>query len=794
VRTDQIPFDTDPEQLKKVQEFKRRIGNIGVYYKEYSKPIDFERMLRNNLIQYIKDNIRINSINEYKITPETALKSKLSPEIKETYRNAFLNNMGVSFAHPKVDDLLLEDIYVPPDLKLSSNNKKKTYNVINISQLYNAIDVGGIKHVLIGGDVSGKTTCLKYIYTRYFDFGLIPVYLNGSDIQNNIRTDSLKKTIQQKLNQQYSNDLKIENISFENLLILIDDFHKSTKGKSTYWHLLISNLEEIASNIIITGSSLMPIDNFGKNDPFFNFNFYYLLEFGPKFRHELVNKWNSLGIDTRFFDKNELLRKNDLSLVHIKQIIGKNYVPSYPFYILALLQSLESKNVQNPNYSIHGFYYELLINDSLSRAVNDSKEISLYYNYLTHFCFHLFSNKVKSITIQEFDFFHQSYCDKFDLTYEKSTILKTFDKAKLFTLNNGVSVSENYIYYFFTAKYLSNNISDKSVRQLISKMCERLFRDEYSSIVMFLTHLSKDSFIINELIVSSKKIFADSNVCRLDLDISLVNQLVEFLPEQILEQIDVLENRNLELEEEEINEKVEKQLDNETTMPYDDFSLDDDVSTIDFMAEINNAVKTIDLLGQVVKKHWGELDGDQKYNLVYSTYELGLRTLDCYLSLVQKNADGLIEHLSHFIEKKHIKDRFKLKKTIEETSREYIFRLCFISSFGIIKRISNSVGYDKLKNSFDKILKTNNFNSVRLIDTAIKLSYSNIGTHIDLIKSYKDMIGNNKLSTFLLQNLVIDYMYMYETDHKTKSTICNYLNVSVKEQIIIDSTSKIKKK
>ena len=53
----------------------------------------------------------------------------------------------------------------------------------------------------------------------------------------------------------------------------------------------------------------MLIENLNKQDAFKNFQSYSILEFGPKFRYELVNKWNTLGIETRFIDHNEILEK-----------------------------------------------------------------------------------------------------------------------------------------------------------------------------------------------------------------------------------------------------------------------------------------------------------------------------------------------------------------------------------------------------------------------------------------------------------------------------------------------------
>lgn len=787
-----IPQDADLVQFQKVREFKKKIEDLGAYHKPFDSTKDFEKSLRMDLTRYVKDILK-EEIQEAVIS-KSEEQRQVIPEIKESFK-IYLNDLEANFAHSKVDPLRLEDIYIAPDLKDLNNGKKTTtVKVENLDDLTDAIDVEGTKFAFLGNDSAGKSANCKYLFQKYFELGLYPVLISGSDVGSNIRPETLQNLIEEKIAEQYEVPFKLSEIDDTRVIVIIDDFHKATKGKNRYWPALMNNLEELFHHITVTGNSLMLIENLNKQDAFKNFKVYAILEFGPKFRYELVNKWNTIGIETRFQDHNEILRKNDAYLSHIKAIIGKNYIPSYPFYLLSMLQALESGNVQNPNYSIHGFYYEVLINECFSKAIKDRKEISLYYNYLTQFCFFLFEQGVKDVSLEEFDTFHKMYCEKHDLTYRKETILETFDSAKLLYINSRVYIKEKYVYYFFVAKYIANEIANREeIKELVTKMCYRVFRDEYASIIMFVTHLSKDNFIISELIKIANSLFPEANVAQLQDDINEINELVESIPEQVLEIVNVDEQRNEELQEEEELEKLEKELEEEKTN-YDNFSLDDDISSIDFFARITRALKTIDILGQVAKKHWGELDGEQKLNLVTTTYNVGLKTLDFYLQLLQRNSKDIVEHISQLIKEKHFKDKHSLEKGIEEASRNFVFRLCFMSSFGITKRISNAIGYDKLKNTFDKALAAQPYNSVKLIDLAIKLGYSSIATQIELIEEYKDEMEKNKLSTVVLQNLVIDYMYMFDTDYKTRSRICNKLGISVQEQLKIDQTSTVKKK
>ncbi len=783
-----IPQDADFDQFSKVKEFKKKVSDLGGLYRHYNNINDFQNQLRKHLTNCILDLRKELSSNE--TTPQTTNTRvfQLSSKFEE-----YLNDVEVVFAHSKVDVVTLEDVFIAPNLRNINEKQSRAYSTTNLDTISDAIDVDGIKYVLIGNDLAGKTANCKYLFQKYYQFGLRPVFLRGSDIKSNIRVDTLEKLINDKLSEQYEKYDALNKEEGREFVLIIDDFQKATKGKHRYWARLIQNLDSLCPNIIISGSPLMPIENLEGKDPFKDFDIYSILEFGPKFRYELAHRWYTLGVEEKYLDQNELRRKVDEALSHIKTIIGKGYIPVFPFYLMSILQSLETGNNQSQNYSIHGFYYEHLINECFVKAVTDNKEISLFYNYLTYLCFHLFEQQISELSKEDFNEFHSAYCTKYDLTYSADKILQTLDRAKLLSVTDTIHVKEKYIYYFFVAKYIANNITKSEIKELITKMSSRIFRDEYSSIIMFVTHLSKDEFIIQYLLEQANTIFPDTPICKLEDDVSKVNELIESIPEQVLELIDVEESRQATLEDEEEDEKLENALDNEPPS-YDDIGLDDDCSNIDIYARITLALKTIDILGQIARKYWGELDGDKKLEIVTTTYNLGLRTLGFYLQLLQANSDHIVQHIKELITQKHIRDKFALEKNIEETARNFVFRLSFLSSFGLTKRVSNSIGYDKLKNSFEKALDLNAVNSVKLIDISIKLGYSSIKSQLTAIEKHEETMNTNKLSFLVLRTLAIDHLYMFDTDYKTRTRLCQILKISEKEQLKIDATSKVKKK
>ncbi len=306
-----IPQDADFMQAQKVKEFREKIENLGAYHKSFESTKKFEKALRMDLTRYVKDTL-IKENKEIE-TSKPIEKHQIIPEISECFK-AHLNDLEANFAHSKVDQLNLEDIYIAPDLKYLNGGKK--IKVENLDNVTDAIDVDGIKIALLGNDLSGKSTSCKYLYNKFFELGLYPVFINGSDIGENIRPESLQRLIETKISEQYEVSFKLSDIDKDRVIIIIDDFHKATKGKNRYWSIFMSNLESLFKHIIFTGNAMMPIENIGKKDAFEKFRLYSILEFGPKFRYEIVNKYipsNQKTAKSSFFIQEAYQKYQELS-------------------------------------------------------------------------------------------------------------------------------------------------------------------------------------------------------------------------------------------------------------------------------------------------------------------------------------------------------------------------------------------------------------------------------------------------------------------------------------------------
>ena len=515
---------------------------------------------------------------------------------------------------------------------------------------------------------------------------------------------------------------------------------------------------------------------------------------GPELRDELIRKWNGLGNDY-YTDKNEIYRKNDRATAFINDIVKKSLIPAYPFFVISMLQGMEAAEAQNPEYSIHGYYYQLIINKALAKAISKTKELGAFHSIITQYCYFLFAEKIrfKSVPLDDFRTFYSDFCKRFEIeTISLDRALDVLVKGKLITVaQDQVRIAYKYVYYYHVAKYLSEKIATvPEIKEKVRQMCERVYREEYSNIVMFLVHLEKSQLILDELLINAKQIFKNFPAIRLEEDTDFINKLIDRIPEEILEHSDEEDARKEDLKEEEKQEQLEREFE-EDDITEGDYSLDEDIAALEIMPRLNRAVKTIEILGQVTKKHWAEIEGPKKLELAEETFLVGLRTLGFHFDLLEKNIEILVEHVKEIVERKHLKDSLD-KIELKHITNGLIFRLCSLSSYGIFRRVSNSIGLEDLAPTFKRLEEKLSYKSVQLINLSIKLEHYRSFPENDLNK-FQESNGTNFLCINVMQNMIVNYMYLYHTTDKKKQQLCAKFKIAMPKQRKIEATSKVRK-
>lgn len=723
--------------------------------------------------------------------------SKKVFEINSRTEN-YLNDPGAKFSHPHKTELILDDIFIFPNMRNINIDKIKDIPKEPLSsEALCKINKSGNKILLIGSEKSGKSSLCKILYKHYYENQYVPIYISGDRLKSTSLED-FNNLINQCYEDQYSDETieQFYQLKNQKKLLIIDDLDRSRLAIK-YKSSLLIKVNKYYPNIIITSDDLFMIEMLGSKEKhvevaFEEYQKFSILEFGHLLRSRLIKKWNLLGSEEDIEEKELTLKEKNTKHV-VDSIIGRNFVPSYPFFLLIILQAIELGHPHDLKHSAYGHYYQYLITHNLSLFIKNIDEIETYYNYIAELAYWFFKNKTREISKNSFYDFHKWYCSEYKVSpsfrelINLDTLIKNLSNAFILEQHNLVyKFKYKYIYYFFVARYFSNNISGEDIKKIVIEMCKRLYREEFANIIMFLTYHSKDPNILEEILANATSLFSDYQPVKFEDDILSINNLIEEIPKLVLENVNVEEFREEALKDQDNIELYEKQeiIDSDGEL----FDVHEEIK-LDEVSQFNIAFKTIEILGQILKNYYGSLKGTKKYHIGKETYFLGLRLLSVFFSLLEDLSDFLAYKIKSVIEEKGITDRQK----IENISKNFLFGFFLLFSYLFIKKISFSIGNEKLSETFKEIQEKNDITSVHLIDISIKLDFYATLPFNDIEKLGKKLT-KNALPFNMLRTMVMDYIYMFPTNYKDRQRICNSLGISMKTQRGIDFKSSQKKR
>jgi hypothetical protein len=561
-------------------------------------------------------------------------------------------------------------------------------------------------------------------------------------------------------------------------ILFIDNFH-IIKGDKKSIIKLINLLERYFTKIIVTVSDSYHLSqNEIKGDNVFQDNFVSLeiLKMGHASRWELIKKWNNLKSEC--IDSDQLLIiKTDKAYNEISRVIGKNYIPSTPFFLLTMLQSMDTNISADLNTSSYGHYYHYLITCSLGLAGVEKDKLDGIFTYITEMSYLYYKSNCTELSHDALWDFNAAINEDYTLKVDCDSRLSLLIKAKIIKeKSNFYSFKYPYVYYYFLSKYLSDNLNSSEIQEIVQDLVKGLDKRKNMNTLMFLTHHSKDMRILDSIINQSKSHFLEYKPTALDKDVLFINSIISNLNLRDLtfEDGNIHDNR-LELEK-------EKDL-HDDNYNNDDINQDDNEPDVDkesklhdFLTEFNLTFKSIDLLGQLTRNYHESLKTAPKIKLLTEAIEAPLRALESIFSIMRDDPDTLLEMI-----RDRLKDEFKIDShndhETEIIAKKLLFQLMKGISFSIIKKISSTIGSRELLPVIKLIYKDKpKSNAIRLLELSVQLDLGALGSIENIEKMAKDF-NFNTISGALLQDLVGYYLYMFEEEVNNKKRVCSVLKI-----------------
>lgn len=700
-------------------------------------------------------------------TRATPSKKSSSKELTSNF-SSFLEDTEVAFQHSLVEAISLADIYVYPELKLLTSDIDKDGGTICAKELATLAD--SQKSLILGQEQSGKSALAKKLF-REMHLNKIPVYISASKIKRCDFADWLPTA----LKDQYE-ILDLEHLigSDKQRILIIDDFTDIGLNKK-HQEKMFDLLEGVFDSFIIISNKAL------KNSEwvyriFGNYDHYEILSFGHLLRSKLIAKWISIGREETI-EENLLLSKIDEYRRHIDSMLSRNIVPPKPIFILLMIQSLEVFRPTDHQLTSYGHCYHYLIQQSLFKSKIPANEIDMYINYLSELAYFIYSEGKNKIGLDDMNAFKSNYSKDYVMTRTHDQIVRALQRSNILVIeNNHLTFGYKYIFYFYVAKYIADNLNNTLIKDNIAKLCESLHFEKNANILIFITHHSRDPAVIDEIHLYASTIFDGFPLAELGIsNVAQITKYINEIPSLLVEERNVDEERKKKLQDADTLE---------ASQPEDFQESNEAEDANKTLTEIIRSAKAIEIIGQILRNRYGSMKREDLIDLAQEAYSVGLRFLSFYLQLTEEINEMVTDHIRRI---KHSNDRTKQDEILKKANK-FFLSVCYGISLAVVRKIAISVGTDKLLDVFQEIEETNSSPAARLINLAITLEFKKTIPREKLVDMYRDL-SSNLLCKRMIQEIVLQHMYMHHTTLDEKQWISDKLEIPMATQRRVDRDS-----
>ena len=681
-----------------------------------------------------------------------------------------LRKMSIPIHNSENVKMTLDEFFVYPDLERMNTRQIKVDEDFTDSS--SIIDDKQYKLVMLeGDDQSGKTSLLNMYYLSFVDKYMYPLFVKGKAINEN-----LDKVLATAFVDQYNGEDKEKYAQYdkEHKVLLVDNFDECQLN-DTLKKKVIDQMLDRFSKVIITTK-----ENEGVSSS------YFLMEkketlmarikpLGHVKRNALVKKfYKTYDVNASTMQQQAQLEQVKAGFDMVENFLGKEYMPSYPIYILSILLSNTKLQGSTLEQTAYGYCYEALITCALMTCVDDKTKIDRYYNVLMNLAYHIYKNNGKPISEEDFQCFYENYQNIYHAQGYKETKTNLL-KCNLLRCTDDYyyKFSYNYIYYFLVAKYMADNIHDKKGQDDIMDLCVNIHDEQKANILIFIAHHVKAPQFIESTQLALMTALEKEKPVSLDRNddyYKLVNELCENLKKEIVAP-------NVKINPEKEREKMlQKRDENEKLLSKEKV---DPNQLPEEILNMNKSLRSIEVVGQIVKNRQGSSPKTEIKTMVKEMYETAFRTISYFGTFIESEKSQLIEDVIK--NKKEGDTNDEIKKKIDSFFEVTSLNFCLF----VFSKIIKSVGNKELRSTFTQIATEMGTPAAKLVSFSMITCFSRIA--IPDLETIVEELRENPVAMSIIRARVRSYLYNNYVPYNDRQKIINTVNLNPRDNGIISN-------
>lgn len=431
-----------------------------------------------------------------------------------------------------------------------------------------------------------------------------------------------------------------------------------------------------------------------------------------------------------------------------------------------LLQMFDAYTQQNLELSSHGHCYQQLIYQSFDNAKIPKKEVDKYINVLTELSWALHTNE-GTLNQNQLELFFEEY-EKTYLPVESIKIINILKANSILVEKNfNIQFKYPYLFYFFVAKKIAESYSTNlSIQAEVTNLIEALHREDYANILIFVTHHTKEAWVLEKIQTSLNMLFADQKPASLSKDqLSFMDEFIAKIPELVLERREISEERKKH------NQKLDEIDREEVENPEPEAIL----------ANINKVFKGMEISGQIIRNRHATLTRATMSDLASNGIFTGLRFLNYFIHVSNTTKSEIMNYIEQIL-----KEHPNLTNVeIQDCAKNTFLLMTYGVINGAIRKIASSIGSKEAGEIYASIQKDDPSPALILLNQAIEFHFKR-NLDIQSLSVTATKLKNNPVCTRILKEMTIQHTYMFPVDYKEKQKLATLLGISVQGQRQMD--------
>jgi predicted MPP superfamily phosphohydrolase len=685
-------------------------------------------------------------------------RTKMVVDLNDAF-TAKLNRIEIplDFGEKQVE---LCDVYVFPDLEILSSKPENTAidKFIDSERL---LDNDQYRNCILEGDGQiGKSSLLYMLFFRFYEKGFYPILLHGNDITS----DNVDGIIQKAFQLQYAQDStsydRFKQVDKHLKVLLIDDLHSSKWNKSTRSKGIKTFLDLFSRSFITldTAYSIVPqIQTESKGTHLFS-----IKPLGFKKSDDLVQKYLAVKDPTSLHSDQDHLERTKRAFNQLRQVLRDKLIPSYPAFVLAIVQALEHKPL-NLNETSYGYCYQTLIHLALANAGVSKDDIDSYINIITELAFHMFMNKTESITEADYEAYYEGYRTRFVAPRFDAATTRLLGSKVLKQDDSSYSFGYKYILYFLAAKKIAEMIDRPQGQAIVKELYDNVHKEKNANILVLITHHTRNYDFIQEAMLKAMLPFEKTLPITLERNCSYYKLLAE-IAEEIKQ--DVIEMNRNPSEERKNQLLAQDKFDRETNQ-----SDEEEGGINDKIVPFIQAFRSIEIVGQIIRNRKGSLEKGILKEMVSELYGTAFRMISFLGEIIREAKDDLSQRIDADIS----------GKDSNEDVEERIYRFLQIASLhtclAVFAKLVLSSGVRELREIYVDVARELNTPAAKLVSFSINSYYGRMS--LKELEELSREFDGNVVAFWILRARVKSYVYNNFVDYKDKQRIAAYLKMSI---------------